>query len=193
MHGMEHDENPLKKTKIIQTTTAYLSRIGASLGRKHQDTILVPLSFRKAATPERKEKNIDIAPSRGRNSAALDAAFATLGAAFAALLAHEATAQGRQTALETALVPTILTRWRLLLVLHWRLRRIVSLRLGRAICLGIAPSQQAKPWHRAEADSRRPRQWTYRLGVLGLRVALVALRRGRGATLIVLCSRHGTV
>lgn len=36
-------------------------------------------------------------------SAALDAAFATLGTAFAALLAHEATAQGRQTSLETAL------------------------------------------------------------------------------------------
>lgn len=53
----------------------------------------------------------------------------------------------------------------------------------------IGSSQQTVAQERNGPDSTS----TYRLGVLRLRVALVALGRRRRATLIVLCSRHGTI
>lgn len=51
----QHDENPLKN-KTTQTTTAYLSNM-ASLGQRYRDTVLVPPSYRKAATPGVKRKH----------------------------------------------------------------------------------------------------------------------------------------
>jgi hypothetical protein len=89
---------------------------------------------------------------------ALYATLATIGTAFATLLADETTAERGQTTLKTA-TAAALTRWRLLLILHWSLWRIVALLLGR------------------RATVRRLR--VLRLRGVALRRALVVVLRGR--------------
>ncbi|KAK1757543.1 hypothetical protein QBC47DRAFT_376310 [Echria macrotheca] len=125
-------------------------------------TSVHPMSLKGNANTKEQASNAPWPTNFRLNLATVHAAFATIGATLASLLADETAAERRKTTLETT-TAAALTGWRLLLILHRGLRRIVTLGLGRT----------AVGW----------------LGVLRVTAAAVVLRRW--ALLIVLLSRHG--